>query len=157
MAKQIVYHGGYTTVKNPEIKAKKYTKDFGEGFYCTLLKEQAIKWASKYDTPVLNVYEYIENDKLNIKEFNTLSEEWLDFIINSRNGKKHDYDIVVGAMADDQIYNYVSDLINGTITREAFWELAKFRYPTHQIAFCSDRTLKCLKFLEAMEVNCEQE
>lgn len=80
-----------------------------------------------------------------------MSEEWLDFIINSRNGKKHNYDIVIGAMADDQIYNYITDLIDGVITREAFWELAKFRHPTHQIAFCGEKALKCLKFLECKE------
>lgn len=153
MAKQIVYHGSYTTIKDPEIKTGKYTKDFGEGFYCTLLKEQAIKWANKYDSPVLNVYEYDENTSLNIKEFSILSEEWLDFVINCRNGVKHDYDIVIGAMADDQIYNYVTDLTFGIITREAFWELAKFRYPTHQIAFCTDKSLECLKFLNSEGVN----
>ena len=80
-----------------------------------------------------------------------LSEKWHDFIINSRNGKKHNYDIVIGAMADDQIYNYITDLIDGVITGEAFWELAKFRHPTHQIAFCSEKALKCLKFLECKE------
>ena len=153
MAKQIVYHGSYTTIKDPEIKTGKYTKDFCEGFYCTLLKEQAIKWANKYDSPVLNVYEYDENTSLNIKEFSILSEEWLDFVINCRNGVKHDYDIVIGAMADDQIYNYVTDLTLGIITREAFWELAKFRYPTHQIAFCTDKSLECLKFLNSEGVN----
>lgn len=56
------------------------------------------------------------------------------------------YDIVIGAMADDQIYNYISDYMSGKITREAFWELAKFRHPTHQIAFCTERALKCLNF-----------
>jgi len=76
-----------------------------------------------------------------------MTEEWLDFIIDSRNGKKHDYDIVIGSMADDQIYNYITDLMDNTITREAFWELAKFKHPTHQIAFCSDKSLKCLKFI----------
>ena len=67
-----------------------------------------------------------------------MTEEWLDFIINCRSGREHEYDIVIGAMADDQVYNYVNDLINGTITREAFWELAKFKHPTHQITFCTN-------------------
>ena len=49
-----------------------------------------------------------------------MTEEWLDFIINCRSGREHEYDIVIGAMADDQVYNYVNDLINGTITRETF-------------------------------------
>ena len=149
---QIVYHGSYCKVEEPKLLDNKYTKDFGKGFYCTILKEQAIKWANKYDTKIINLYEYHENNNLKIKEFTVMTEEWLDFIISSRNGEKHDYDIVIGAMADDQIYNYITDLLKGEITREAFWELAKFRHPTHQIAFCTDEALKTIKFIDAEEI-----
>ena len=149
---QIVYHGSYCKVEEPKLLDNKYTKDFGKGFYCTILKEQAMKWANKYDTKIINLYEYHENNNLKIKEFTVMTEEWLDFIISSRNGEKHDYDIVIGAMADDQIYNYITDLLKGEITREAFWELAKFRHPTHQIAFCTDEALKTLKFIGIEEI-----
>ena len=76
--------------------------------------------------------------------------EKYNFIIaeNSVRLKKHEYDIVIGAMADDQVYNYVTDLIAGNITREAFWELAKFKHPTHQIAFCTEKSLKTIKFIK---------
>ena len=40
------------------------------------------------------------NTNLNIKEFKEMSEEWLDFIVDCRSGKDHNYDIVIGAMAD---------------------------------------------------------
>ena len=149
---QIIYHGSYCEVQEPEIREGKYTKDFGVGFYCTILEEQAIKWAKKYDTPIINKYEYEENKELKIKEFTVMTEEWLDFIIDSRNGIKHDYDIVIGAMADDQVYNYITDLMMGTITRDAFWELAKFRHPTHQIAFCTEKALNCIRFIEAEKI-----
>ena len=149
---RIIYHGNYCVVDKPTIVKTKYVKDFGVGFYCTILESQAIKWAKKYATSFVNVYEYNENNNLKIKEFTLMSEEWLDFIIDSRLGKKHDYDIVIGAMADDQIYNYVTDLIDGVITREAFWELAKFKHPTHQIAFCTLKSLECIKFIEAKMV-----
>ncbi|MBO6233392.1 MAG: DUF3990 domain-containing protein [Clostridia bacterium] len=149
---QIVYHGSYCIVENPEIKVGKYTKDFGKGFYCTILEEQAIKWAKKYDTPIVNKYEYNQNNKLKIKEFTVMTEEWLDFIINCRNGQEHDYDIVIGAMADDQVYNYITDLMNETITRAAFWELAKFRHPTHQIALCTEQALNCIKYIGSEEL-----
>ncbi len=144
---QIIYHGSYCKVENPEIREGNFTKDFGTGFYCTILKEQAEKWAKKYKTPVINEYEYKENKNLKIKEFIVMTEEWLDFIISCRNGEKHDYDIVIGAMADDQVYNYITDLLSGTISRQAFWELAKFRHPTHQIAFCTEEALQCIKFV----------
>lgn len=81
-----------------------------------------------------------------------MTEEWLDFIIACRHGEPHDYDIVIGAMANDQIYNYIADYIDGVITREQFWVLARFKYPTHQINFCSDSALNCLEFVSGREV-----
>lgn len=75
-----------------------------------------------------------------------MTDEWLDFIIACRNGESHTFDIVIGAMANDQIYNYVADFMNGVITREQFWVLAKFKYPTHQINFCTSQALTCLTF-----------
>ena len=149
---QIIYHGSYCIIEEPKILLGKYTKDFGTGFYCTILEEQAQKWAMKYNTPIINKYEYNEDSNLKIKNFTLMTEEWLDFIIECRNGKKHEYDIVIGAMADDQVYNYITDLMSGEITRAAFWELAKFRHPTHQIAFCTEKSLNCMKFVEAEEI-----
>ena len=148
---QVIYHGSYCKVENPKILKDKYNKDFGNGFYCTILKDQAIKWANKYNTKIVNLYEYHENKELKVKRFESMTEEWLDFIIDCRSGKKHDYDIVVGAMADDQIYNYVNALIEGEITRSAFWELAKFRHPTNQFAFCTEKALETLKFIGVEE------
>ena len=43
---------------------------------------------------------------------------------------------------------YVEDYIAGAISREAFWELAKFKVPTHQIAFCTEKALSTLSFVE---------
>lgn len=146
MAKMTVYHGGYMPVERPEIRIGRNTKDFGPGFYCTVIKEQAIRWARRYDTKIVSVYGVRLDTRLNIKEFATMTEEWLDFIVACRSGVSHPYDIVIGAMADDQIYSYVSDFIDGSITREQFWGLAKFKYPTHQINFCTEAALKCLEF-----------
>lgn len=146
MGMMTVYHGGYKAVEQPEIRKGRNTKDFGTGFYCTIIKEQAQRWARRYDTKVVSIYDVRMEADLNIKEFKEMTEEWLDFIVACRSGLSHDYDIVIGAMADDQIYNYVSDYMDGVITREQFWVLAKFKYPTHQIAFCTERSLKCLEY-----------
>lgn len=50
------------------------------------------------------------------------------------------------------IWNYVNDFLSGDISREAFWALAKFKHPTHQISFHTEVALKCLSFKEAIEV-----
>lgn len=42
---QIIYNGSYCKIITPKIIEEKYTKDFGKGFYCTILSEQAEKWA----------------------------------------------------------------------------------------------------------------
>ena len=152
MALMTVYHGGYQAVENPEIRVNKNTKDFGIGFYCTVIKEQAQRGARRYNTKIVSLYDVRPSSDLKVLELNEMTEEWLDFIVACRSGEAHDYDIVIGAMADDQIYAYVSDYIDGTITREQFWVLAKFKYPTHQIVFCTDDALKCLTYRGFEEV-----
>ena len=146
MAKRTVYHGGYTPVENPEICVGRNTKDFGVGFYCTIIKEQAQRWARRYDAKIVSIYDVRLNQDLNIKEFRKMTDEWLDFVVNCRRGIEHDYYIIEGPMADDQIWNYVEALIDGRIPRKAFWEIAKFNYPTHQIVFCTEEALKTLTF-----------
>ena len=82
-----------------------------------------------------------------------MTDERQDFIVACRSGIAHSHDIVAGAMANDQIDNYIGDFIDGSITREQFWALMKFKYPTHQVAFCSPRALRCLKFAGSEVVN----
>ncbi|WP_165044327.1 MULTISPECIES: DUF3990 domain-containing protein [unclassified Adlercreutzia] len=149
MSKMTVYHGSGVTVPHPEVRVGRYTKDFGSGFYCTIIREQAERWAKRFDTPVVNTYTVHFGSDLDILNFHEMTEEWLDFIIACRHGEPHCHDIVIGAMADDQIYNFVSDYLDGSITREQFWVLAKFKYPTHQIAFCSQKALRCLEFVSS--------
>ena len=76
-----------------------------------------------------------------------MTEEWLQFVVNCRRGLKHGYDIVEGPMADDTMYNYVQNYMDGKISRAAFWELAKFKYPTHQISFHTISALDTLKYI----------
>ena len=115
-----LYHGSYMAIPSPEIVRGKFTKDFGEGFYCTELKRQAVKWAKRYDTPIVNMYDYHRNDALKILQFDGMTDEWLDFIVACRSGK--------------------------------FWVLAKFKYPTHQISFCTSDALKCITYKGHEEV-----
>ena len=156
MAKMTVYHGGYMAVEHPEIRKGRNTKDFGTGFYCTIIKEQAQRWAKRYDTKIVSIYDVRLDSSLKIKDFREMTDEWLDFIINCRAGKIHDYDIVEGPMADDTIWNFVNDFLNGNISRSVFWEYAKFKHPTHQISFHSIKALACLEFERSEEIH-EQE
>lgn len=143
----MLYHGSNVEVQNPKILSNGFYKDFGFGFYCTHMKKQAERWAlSKKGKHIVNQYTYREDKTLEVLKFIEMTEEWLDFVVDCRSGKAHRYDIVEGPMADDTIWDYIEDFIRGNITREAFWVLVKFKYPTHQIVFCTENALKSLEF-----------
>ena len=130
----MLYQGDNKVLSEPKIITDGFYKDFGYGFYCSFEEKQAKRWAlTKKNKHVVNVYSYTENKNLNCLIFKEMRDEWLDFVVLSRQGMRHDYDIVEGPMADDTIWNYVDDFARGMISRTAFWELVKFKYPTHQI------------------------
>lgn len=153
-----IFHGSGMAVAEPEIRVAKYSKDFGPGFYCTKIYTQAERWATRHkskvrkEVPTVNLYIYELNKDLSYKIFDEMTEEWLDFITACRGGQPHSYDIVEGPMADDTIWDYVDAYIRGEISRTAFWELAKFKRPTHQISFHTEAALQCLTFEKAVLV-----
>ena len=148
-----LYHGSNVAVQNPKVLTNGHYKDFGYGFYCTRLEKQAKKWAMlKRNNHIVNIYEFQENPKLKTCIFPQMSESWLDFVVHCRQGIEHNYDIVEGPMADDTIWDYIEDFVRGKISREAFWTLVKFKYPTHQIVFCTQDALSALKFIRSYAI-----
>ena len=149
----ILYHGSKEVVEYPEIRKAMYNKDFYFGFYCTEYEIQAKRWATRFGNKgYINKYDYVPNEKLKYLRFATMTEEWLDFIVGCRLGKPHTFDIVEGPMADDAVFNYVQNFIDNKISRAAFWELAKFNHPTHQISFHTISALNTLTFLGSEEL-----
>ena len=147
MKEIIVYHGSNVEVIKPQNLQNGFYKDFGYGFYCTKLEKQARRWAlTRKGESIVNRYYYIENTELKTKVFSDMTEEWLAFVVECRMGTPHDFDIVEGPMADDQMWNFVEEYVKGRISKRAFWELVKFNHPTHQIVYCTDAALKTLRF-----------
>ena len=150
MKEKKIYHGSNVVVNMPKVLTHGFYKDFGYGFYCTSYEKQAKRWAmTRKGASVVNRYEYVPNADLKVLKFDEMTDEWLDFVADCRRGIEHDYDIVEGPMADDQIWNFVEGFIDGRIPRDAFWELVRFNYPTHQIVFCTEMALKTLTFEES--------
>lgn len=153
MEKITLYHGSNAIVNRPKVLTHGFYKDFGYGFYCTNFEKQAKRWALiKRNKHIVNLYDYQPSENLNVLHFKEMTEEWLDFVVSCRRGEEHSYDIVEGPMADDTIWDYIEDFVRGNITREAFWVLAKFKYPTHQIVFCTEKALSTLHFERSYEV-----
>lgn len=149
----ILYHGSREIVEYPEIRKAKFNKDFYFGFYCTVYRQQAERWATRYGKKgYVNQYEYIPDEKLKYLRFDKMTEEWLDFIVACRQGVPHTFDIVEGPMADDSIFNYIQNFVDKKISRAAFWELVKFNHPTHQISFHTISALNTLTYKESEAV-----
>lgn len=147
-----IYHGSNLAIETPRILKEGFTKDFSYGFYCTRILKQAQRWAIRkgFGSGIVSKYEFnlecIFEDNLSILKFSEPCEEWLDFIVKCRSGQLHNYDMIEGPMADDKIYNFINAYIEGNITREQFWVLAEFDYPTHQLCFCTEKALRCLEY-----------
>lgn len=123
----ILFHGTNMVVEHPEVRISGYSF----GFYCTRIERQAQRWAlSRHNAHIICVYDYTPDTTLRVKVFEQMTDEWLDFVAACRHGESHSYDIVEGPMADDEVWDYVEDYLGGRISREAFWELAKFKHPT---------------------------
>ena len=84
-------------------------RDFGKGFYTTILQSQSKEWAYRLSLREKQndyyVYEFLfeEVPALKVKRFDRLNDEWLEFIKKNRSkgGLRHDYDVVIGPVADD--------------------------------------------------------
>lgn len=149
----ILYRGSREIIEYPRIKKTKYMCDFYFGFYCMECSEQAVRQAARYGrNGYVNKYEYTFDSHLNILKFDRMSDEWLDFVIDCRNGQSHSYDIVEGPMADDTVYSYLQNYLDKKILRNAFWELVKDRIPVRQISFHTISALGSLEFIEAYRI-----
>ncbi|MDU6975898.1 MAG: DUF3990 domain-containing protein [Clostridiales bacterium] len=149
---KIIYYGGYKEIEFPSIHIERFTKDFSWGFYCTEIQEQAEKWASRFTTPVVNVYRLKDIGKLNVKSFDDYTDEWLEFVVDCRSGATHNYDMVIGRMADDSIYDYLEAYELDRMDKQRFFKLMESKYPTCQISIHTLKGLQCIELVESYQI-----
>lgn len=159
-----LYHGGSDIIKSPEIRKPNRTLDFGKGFYLTSSESQAKDWVirriqnDRIGSGYVNEYA-IDIDSLastlNIKSFDSPDDEWLDFVMNNRQDPdfEHDFDIVIGPVADDRVYTAFALFEGGTISREGLIaELRTYRL-VDQFLFHTNKALAYLNFVDAKRIN----
>ena len=149
----IIYHGSDTVVKKPKILQSNRLLDFGIGFYTTSNREQAARWAEKVSirnntgVKYLSIYDFdIEKaqKELSIIKFKSGDEKWLDFITLNRRGKgiSEDYDIVIGPVADDNVYLTVKLFEVGVLDKEEALIRLKAEKLFNQILFHNEKALQ---------------
>ena len=135
-----LYHGSYTEIDSVDLSKCLRGKDFGEGFYLTTSKEQAISFIK---TSILKAkgdgrikdnqeYGYVTEFKFHLEkdtkyfEFDGVDKKWLYFIcMNRRHALSKDiknilkdnyekYDILAGKIANDDTNFTLDAFLAGT-------------------------------------------
>ena len=152
----ILYHGGTDIIEKPEIRTQSAGRDFGVGFYCTDIRDQAEKWAKRQgrvrkQNAFINMYEF-DTDwaqfNFNFKSFNDYSLEWLELVVNCRRNPQyiHGFDIVYGKIANDDVGETVQAVINGLMPMDFALEKLAFMPSNNQYCFCTEKSIKQLVY-----------
>jgi len=153
-----IFHGSYLPIESPDISFSRNNVDFGKGFYTTPIKEQAASWASRFKhrrgQSVVSAYEVDMEylfESANILTFEEYSEEWLDFIIACRRGEDlSDYDIVIGGVANDKVFDTIQLYFDGLINKSESIKRLRYDNPNMQYCFRSQTVIdKHLRFLSS--------
>jgi hypothetical protein len=158
----ILYHGSNVKIEVPNLLKSKPYKDFGQGFYLSADKSQALRMAEQktlqllFGEPIVSEFEFdealLQSNELKVKIFEDYSVEWANFILHNRDINKqhpiHDYDIVYGPIADDGVTFQLRRYQAGTISiEELVKELKYAKGITFQYFFGTSLALEKLKRL----------
>ncbi len=136
----IVYHGSDREIALPDVAHSRKRVDFGPGFYVTPLWAQAVSWSERFKlqggTAIVSRYE-LEEAALKtgrVLKFDAYNEEWLDFIVACRRGQRtEEYDLVMGGVANDKVFDTVELFFAGLIDKSAALGRLQFQQPNYQI------------------------
>ena len=132
----MLYHGSYAEVSTPDLKHSRLNVDFGRGFYTTSIYGQAVKWCGKF----------IRQGREGIVSHYRFDER--AFILACRRGEDiSDYDIVVGGVANDQVFNTVELYFDRLINKEEAIKRLRYEKPNLQICLRNEMMMeKYLRF-----------
>lgn len=151
----LLYHGTAADFEQISLLKSHNRRDFGIGFYTTILEKQAKEWGYRLSLREKKkqyyVYQYIfrESDNLRVKRFNALDKEWLEFIKENRSkgGLQHSYDVVIGPVADDNTMETVQLYLTGILTANEAVERLKYNQVNNQVSFHTEKALRNLQFI----------
>ena len=158
-----LYHGSNMSIGEIDLKRGRRGKDFGQGFYLSADRNQALMMAERTvdreesGEATLTTYLFddsilFEPSDLKVKVFENYSKEWAEFIIKNRNNKSHQpthyYDIVYGPIADDKVGLQISRYQLQYIPMEELIRQLSFLHPTFQYFFGTERAIRLLQKID---------
>ena len=155
-----LFHGSLEIVEKPQILQANRPLDFGTGFYTTTSLQQARRWVklrmeqSQASVGFINIYEYTPKRDLRTRLFRSANEAWVDFVHANRTVQdyNHDYDIVTGPVANDNVYLSFNLYESGIITKRELIRRLKTYKLVDQLLFHTERSLDTLEYVGNKEV-----
>ena len=117
-----LFHGSSSIVRVPDLSISRTDIDFGQGFYLSPEPITSIKWACRTVSSICNEYE-MSFDNLKVHKFE-LDKDWLNYVIRNRaeqtdqHSDFDDYDVLIGAIADDKLFHIIDLYEDGLISVE---------------------------------------
>lgn len=155
-----LYHGTNMRFGRIELGKSRPNKDFGKGFYLSADERQAAEMAEHKclqdgGTPIVQAYSFDEESlmsgELKVLRFDSYSEEWVKFILMNRTNRTgepcHDYDVVIGPIADDKVGVQLFRYLNNYISIKELIANLRFKRLTEQYFFGTERAIKHLTML----------
>lgn len=156
-----LYHGTVYDIEDIDLSKSNTAKDFGKGFYLSSDRQQAERWAefkSRQLEQPPRVYEFnfdealLDGGILSVKRFEGYTEEWAKFIFANRsnleNKNIHEYDIVIGPIANDKVGIQIRNYLEKNISFDVFLERLKYlKGMTIQYFFGTEQAIKHLRKL----------
>lgn len=156
-----LYHGSNVAISEIDFGKCRPYKDFGKGFYLTpiLLHAQNLAMQRKDvygGEAIINEFEFDldaanQASDIKVKVFDKPNEEWVRFVMKNRDELSthpaHDYDIVIGPIADDKVAASIKLFQRDFIDLQGLLKRLEYRELSIQYFFHNNNSLRFLKKL----------
>ena len=153
----LLYHGSNVSVIKPRLIEQTRGLDFGTGFYLTTNETQARRFSHvvtnrrRSGVPIVSVYEFdidTAQSTLSILKFEHADVDWFRFVVSNRlrTYSGSDYDVVIGAVADDAVMPSIQAYMGGFLSEEAAIISLETSKLTDQVCLKSEKALSMLLF-----------
>ncbi len=174
----IIYHGSENIICEPTIRGGRATGDYGKGFYCTESSDLAMEWACRKNKDgFANCYE-LDTDKLKVCDLGdekysllnrialltmfrgywqngSLAEEAKVFLQENYLVDISGYDVVIGKRADNALYSFVRDFLNGEASLQTLSMMMDLDESGDEVVIKSEKAFENISFAGAEPADCE--
>ena len=159
MGEHLLYHAGFQIIEHPDLKIGRKNADFGQGFYLSDKEAFSKRWARTRKDQITYLNRYaMDYTNLSIKYFER-NEEWYDYIRQNRSGcpdSLASYDIIIGPIANDTIYNLAGITTSGFLDKEKALGILMIGPEYKQITIKTEKAANALQFIDAVEITKEE-